>query len=80
MVFNQKGIDPLSLDALAKEGILCLRRAKRRNMERCAIPTPTPTLLPPPSPSPPGGGAPPFARAWNKGQHCCLHVYCCTLL
>jgi hypothetical protein len=35
VIFNQKGIDPLSLDALAKEGILALRRAKRRNMERC---------------------------------------------
>jgi T-complex protein 1 subunit zeta len=34
VVINQKGIDPLSLDMLAKEGILGLRRAKRRNMER----------------------------------------------
>ena len=34
VVINQKGIDPLSLDALAREGILGLRRAKRRNMER----------------------------------------------
>lgn len=34
MVINQKGIDPGSLDLLAKEGILALRRAKRRNMER----------------------------------------------
>ena len=34
MVINQKGIDPISLDLLAKEGILGLRRAKRRNMER----------------------------------------------
>ena len=33
-MINQKGIDPLSLDLLAKEGILGLRRAKRRNMER----------------------------------------------
>merc|ERR1712137_656989 len=32
VVINQKGIDPFSLDALAKEGILGLRRAKRRNM------------------------------------------------
>ena len=31
------GIDPLSLDALAREGILGLRRAKRRNMERMAL-------------------------------------------
>ncbi|GAA94925.1 uncharacterized protein L969DRAFT_65918 [Mixia osmundae IAM 14324] len=34
VVVNQKGIDPLSLDVLAKDGILALRRAKRRNMER----------------------------------------------
>ena len=32
-MINQKGIDPLSLDIFAKEGILALRRAKRRNME-----------------------------------------------
>lgn len=37
VVINQKGIDPISLDALAKEGILGLRRAKRRNMERLAL-------------------------------------------
>ncbi|XP_026333193.1 T-complex protein 1 subunit zeta [Hyposmocoma kahamanoa] len=37
VVINQKGIDPLSLDALAKEGIIGLRRAKRRNMERLAL-------------------------------------------
>lgn len=34
---NQKGIDPLSLDMLAKEGILAVRRAKRRNMERITL-------------------------------------------
>lgn len=34
VVINQKGIDPLSLDMLAKENILALRRAKKRNMER----------------------------------------------
>ena len=28
VVINQKGIDPLSLDALCKEGIMALRRAK----------------------------------------------------
>lgn len=28
VVINQKGIDPLSLDMFAKEGILALRRAK----------------------------------------------------
>lgn len=37
VVINQKGIDPMSLDMLAKEGILALRRAKRRNMERLAL-------------------------------------------
>ncbi len=36
VIINQKGIDPLSLDILAKNGILALRRAKRRNMERYA--------------------------------------------
>ena len=34
VLINQKGIDPLSLDMLAQEGIMALRRAKRRNMER----------------------------------------------
>lgn len=28
VVINQKGIDPLSLDMFAKEGIMALRRAK----------------------------------------------------
>ncbi|RMD43039.1 hypothetical protein DV735_g2095, partial [Chaetothyriales sp. CBS 134920] len=37
VVINQKGIDPLSLDVLAKNGILALRRAKRRNMERLQL-------------------------------------------
>lgn len=37
VVINQKGIDPLSLDKLAKEGIMALRRAKRRNMERLSL-------------------------------------------
>ncbi|CAF4410352.1 unnamed protein product, partial [Adineta steineri] len=37
VVINQKGIDPFSLDMLAKEGILGLRRAKRRNMERLTL-------------------------------------------
>uniref|UniRef100_A0A7S3I7L4 Chaperonin n=2 Tax=Choreotrichia TaxID=141411 RepID=A0A7S3I7L4_9SPIT len=37
IVINQKGIDPLALDMLAKEGILALRRAKRRNMERITL-------------------------------------------
>ena len=37
VLINQKGVDPLSLDIFAKEGILCLRRAKRRNMERLTL-------------------------------------------
>lgn len=37
VVINQKGIDPMSLDMLAKEGIMALRRAKRRNMERLSL-------------------------------------------
>ena len=36
-VINQKGIDPLCLDMLAKEGIIALRRAKKRNMERLIL-------------------------------------------
>ncbi|KAF6760246.1 chaperonin Cpn60/TCP-1 family [Ephemerocybe angulata] len=34
---QQKGIDPMSLDVLAKNGIFALRRAKRRNMERLQL-------------------------------------------
>lgn len=37
VLVNQKGIDPQALDMLAKEGILALRRAKRRNMERLTL-------------------------------------------
>ncbi|OQE28593.1 hypothetical protein PENSTE_c003G10368 [Penicillium steckii] len=37
VVINQKGIDPLSLDVLVKNGIMALRRAKRRNMERLQL-------------------------------------------
>lgn len=37
VILNQKGIDPLSLDILAKHGIMALRRAKRRNMERLQL-------------------------------------------
>ncbi|EGP83443.1 unnamed protein product [Zymoseptoria tritici ST99CH_1A5] len=37
VVVNQKGIDPLSLDVLVKNGIFALRRAKRRNMERLQL-------------------------------------------
>jgi T-complex protein 1 subunit zeta len=36
-LINQKGIDPVSLDMLAKEGIFAVRRAKRRNMERLTL-------------------------------------------
>lgn len=36
-VFNQKGIDPISLDLLAKENIMALRRIKRRNLERITL-------------------------------------------
>ena len=41
VLVNQKGIDPLSLDILAKNGIFALRRAKRRNMERQVHPIST---------------------------------------
>ncbi|KAF9049834.1 chaperonin Cpn60/TCP-1 family [Panaeolus papilionaceus] len=37
VVINQKGIDPMSLDLFAKNGIFALRRAKRRNMERLQL-------------------------------------------
>merc|ERR1712226_707203 len=37
ILINQKGVDPISLDALARENIVALRRAKRRNMERLAL-------------------------------------------
>eukprot|EP00760_Papus_ankaliazontas_P011475 PhM_4_TR14800/c0_g1_i1/m.89266/K09498/CCT6; T-complex protein 1 subunit zeta len=37
VVVNQKGIDPIALEMLAKEGIYALRRAKRRNMERLTL-------------------------------------------
>jgi len=37
VLINQKGIDPVSLSMLAKEGIFALRRAKRRNMERLML-------------------------------------------
>jgi len=37
VVINMKGIDPMSLDIFAKEGIVALRRAKRRNMERLSL-------------------------------------------
>lgn len=37
VVINQKGIDPPSLELLAREGIIGIRRAKRRNMERLPL-------------------------------------------
>lgn len=37
VVISQKGIDPLALDMFAKQGIMALRRAKRRNMERLQL-------------------------------------------
>jgi len=37
VIINQKGIDPISLDMLAREGIVALRRAKKRNMERLPL-------------------------------------------
>lgn len=37
VVVNQKGIDPVSLDMFAKEGVIAIRRAKRRNMERLTL-------------------------------------------
>jgi len=37
VVINQKGIDPISLDAFQKAGIVALRRAKKRNMERLVL-------------------------------------------
>ena len=37
VLINQKGIDPISLDMLAKENILGLRRAKKRNAERLVL-------------------------------------------
>eukprot|EP01117_Protostelium_nocturnum_P020517 TRINITY_DN9269_c0_g1_i1.p1 TRINITY_DN9269_c0_g1~~TRINITY_DN9269_c0_g1_i1.p1 ORF type:complete len:538 (-),score=141.00 TRINITY_DN9269_c0_g1_i1:77-1690(-) len=37
VVVNQKGIEPSALDSFAKEGIIALRRAKRRNMERLTL-------------------------------------------
>lgn len=37
VIINQKGIDPICLEAFAKEGMMALRRAKRRNMERLCL-------------------------------------------
>ncbi|CAD7687510.1 unnamed protein product [Nyctereutes procyonoides] len=37
IVIHQKGLDPFSLDALAKEGLVALHRATRRNMEKLTL-------------------------------------------
>lgn len=37
MIYSQQGIDPNSLEMLCKAGIMALRRAKRRNMERMPL-------------------------------------------
>lgn len=37
VLINQKGIDPICLEMLAKAGIMALRRAKKRNMERLTL-------------------------------------------
>ena len=37
VIINQKGIDPIALDIFAKDNIIALRRAKRRNMERLTL-------------------------------------------
>lgn len=37
VVINQNGIDPVCLDILQRAGIIGIRRAKRRNMERLAL-------------------------------------------
>ncbi|BAM79540.1 chaperonin containing TCP1, subunit 6a [Cyanidioschyzon merolae strain 10D] len=37
LIVNQKGISPDALEMLAREGIMALRRAKRRNMERLVL-------------------------------------------
>ena len=37
LIINQKGIDMVSLDIFSKEGILAIRRAKRKNMERISL-------------------------------------------
>ena len=37
VLINEKGIDPPSLERLARAGIMALRRAKRRNMKRLTL-------------------------------------------
>lgn len=36
-MINEKGIDPICLELFANAGIIALRRAKRRNMERIVL-------------------------------------------
>ena len=36
-MIDEKGIDPICLEMFANEGIMALRRAKRRNMERIVL-------------------------------------------
>eukprot|EP00957_Ditylum_brightwellii_P136271 10392757-Ditylum_brightwellii.AAC.1 len=43
-MIDQKGIDLLLLDVFAKEGILCLRYAKRQNIERMTLGANTHTI------------------------------------
>lgn len=37
VIINEKGIDPICLEMFANSGIIALRRAKRRNMERLVL-------------------------------------------
>lgn len=37
IIINEKGIDPICLEKFAREGMMALRRAKRRNMERIVL-------------------------------------------
>jgi T-complex protein 1 subunit zeta len=37
VIVNQKGIDPPSLELLARDGIIGIRRAKKRNGERLPL-------------------------------------------
>ena len=37
VILNQKGIDPICLENFANDGIMALRRAKKRNGERLSL-------------------------------------------
>lgn len=37
VIIDEKGIDPICLEKFAAEGMMALRRAKRRNMERIVL-------------------------------------------